>query len=416
MAKKFLVYWLQVDDDPHEWQGNVMGSITGRRQGLRWIALLAALVSPWIPAVTAAPSHALTGHGGRSVLVIAHRGASGYLPEHTLAAYEAAIGMGADFIEPDVVMTKDGVLVARHEVNITETTDVARHPEFSARRTMKLIDGLAEEGWFVDDFTLQELKTLRARQRLAFRSSRFDGRFTIPTLEEIIALVQHTGRRVGLYIELKHPSYFLGHGLPVDQALLEVLARHGYREARDPVFIQCFEVGLLKALHQRTMLRLIQLVDALGVKPDGTIIPTRPYDFVLSGDHRTTADLLTPAGLAEMAGYAAGIGPYKRYVISARGTDGDGDGQNDDINHDAMVDEADTVTMPPTTLVGDAHRAGLLVHVWTMRSEGRYLPADYGGNPLNEYLQFLELGVDGFFADYPDQAHSARLIWQQLAD
>ena len=411
-----LMEWIMGDAD--EGQGIAMVSRMSGRQMMQWFAVFLPLelVLSLILGVMSVSAQAARGHSGHAVLVIAHRGASGYLPEHTLAAYEAAIGMGADYIEPDVVMTKDGVLVARHEVNITETTDVADHPEFAQRRTVKHIDGVAEEGWFVDDFTLEELRTLRARQRLAFRPTSFDGRFDIPTLEEIIALVQRAGRRVGLYIEIKHPSYFLSQGLAVDQRLLDVLARHGYRDARDPVFIQCFEVGMLKALHQRTKLRLVQLVDAAGVEPDGTVIPTRPYDFVLAGDPRTTADLLTPQGLTEMATYATGVGPYKRYVVSTRGTDADGDGQNDDINHDAAVDEADTITLPPSTLVQDAHRAGLLVHLWTMRSEGRYLPADYGGNPLNEYLQFFELGVDGVFADFPDQAHSARLIWQQTTD
>jgi glycerophosphoryl diester phosphodiesterase len=312
-------------------------------------------------------------------LVIAHRGASGYLPEHTLAAYELAVEQGADYIEPDLVITRDGVLIARHENEIGETTDAGtRYPE---RRTTKLVDGEEVTGWFAEDFSLAEIKTLRARERLAFRSQARNGEFEVPTFEEILDLVarlerQH-GRRIGLYPETKHPSYLRRIGLPLEEPLLAALHGQGYRTAGDPVFIQSFEVGNLRDLHSRTGLRLIQLLDETGA----------PWDFEASGDPRTYADMATPAGLREIASYAAGIGPHKRLIVPQ---------------------DAGGRLASPTTLVADAHAAGLQVHPWTFRNEALFLHRDYAGNPLAELRQFQDLGVDGVFADFPDVAVRAR--------
>lgn len=312
-------------------------------------------------------------------IVIAHRGASGYLPEHTLAAYELAVEQGADYIEPDLVITGDGVLVARHENEIGETTDVAaRYPE---RQTTRLVDGERVTGWFAEDFTLAEIKTLRARERLPYRSQARNGEFEVPTFEEILDLAarlerQH-GRRIGLYPETKHPSYFRGIGLPLEEPLLEALHRRGYRSADDPVFIQSFEVGNLRDLRGRTGLRLIQLLDEKGA----------PWDLVASEDARTYADLATPAGLREIASYAAGIGPHKRLIVPQDPAGGLGS---------------------PTTLVSDAQAAGLAVHPWTFRNEALFLHRDYAGDPLAELRQFMALGVDGVFADFPDVAVRAR--------
>jgi glycerophosphoryl diester phosphodiesterase len=331
--------------------------------------------------------------GSENPIVIAHRGASGHRPEHTLAAYRLAIEQGADFIEPDLVATRDGVLVARHENEISSTTDVADHPELADRRATKSIDGQEVGGWFTEDFTLAELKTLRARERLPeLRTTEFDGRFEIPTLEEVLDLLDEvngrsaSGRRtVGVYPETKHPSYFAGIGLGLEEPLVEALHQHGWRNPEDPVFIQSFEVGNLKRLHRMTRLPLVQLVAASG----------RPSDLARSGDSRTYADLVTPAGLAEIATYARGVGPHKRLVLSPddRGRLG-----------------------PPTSLVGDAHRAGLLVHVYTLRAENAHLPAslrrgdapDDDGDMRAEALSFLEAGVDGFFTDHPERGVSAR--------
>jgi glycerophosphoryl diester phosphodiesterase len=351
---------------------------------------------------------------GKLPLITGHRGASGYLPEHTLAAYRLAISQGADFIEPDLVSTKDGVLIARHEVNITETTDVAQHPEFAARRTSKTIDGITEEGWFADDFTLAEIKTLRAKQRLAFRPADFDGLYRVPTLQEVIDLAKSQTRRtkriIGIYPETKHPSYHQSVGLGLEPALLAVLQKNGLNDRAAPVFIQSFETANLKALRKLTQVRLIQLVDAFDVNLDGTLIPGQPYDFVLGGDPRTNADLLTPAGLAEIATYADGVSPWKRYIVSVKGSDANGDGQADDINGDGAVNDADKTLLPATQIITNAHAAGLLVHTWTFRNEGRYLSSGYQGNPVLEYLQFFCLGVDAVFSDFPDTAVTARKL------
>lgn len=314
-------------------------------------------------------------------LIIAHRGASGERPEHTLASYERAIDQGADYIEPDLVLTKDGVLVARHENEIGGTTDVADHPEFADRKTTKTIDGMAMTGWFTEDFTLAELRTLRTRERLPDlrpANVRFNDLYLIPTFEEILKLVrakeaeQH--RRIGLYPETKHPSYFAGIGLPHQQALLDLLGKYGYSNADDPVFIQSFEVGNLKALHAATRLRLIQLVDAEGGPADepGT----------------TYADMMTVSGLEAIAGYATGIGPSAAMVLASEGA---------------------------TALVGRAHDAGLQVHIWTLRMENSFLPDQYqrpddpqGRGDFAGYVQAIAAtGVDGIFSDFPGQARAA---------
>ncbi len=313
--------------------------------------------------------------------MIAHRGASGYRPEHTLAAYELAIAQGADFLEPDLVATGDGVLIARHENEISGTTDVAARPEFAGRRRTKEIDGAEVTGWFSEDFTLAEIRTLRARERLPFRCQEHNGRFEVPTFAEVLALAgkasEATGRTIGVYPETKHPSYFRALGLPLEEPLLAALEAAGYRGRTAPVFVQSFEVANLQALRRRTDLPLIQLLEAAG----------QPWDFRAAGDPRTYDDLATPAGLAAIAAYADGIGPDKRLIVP-RGPDGS--------------------LGPPTSLVADAHAAGLRVHPWTFRADAAFLPAEYGGDGEQEIRQFFELGVDGLFTDFPDLAVRAR--------
>lgn len=331
---------------------------------------------PLLPAALRALQAALTLVGP---IVIAHRGASGYRPEHTLEAYALAIAQGADYIEPDLVITRDGVLVARHENEIGSTTDVAER--FPERRTVKTIDGKRVEGWFTEDFTLAEIRTLRARERLPCRSQEFDGQFLVPTFDEVLALARQasreTGRTIGVYPETKHPSYFRSIGLPLEEPLLETLRRHGWEHAGAPVFIQSFEVANLRALRMMTNVRLVQLLDREGA----------PWDWASGGDRRNYADLATPTGLGEIATYAAGIGPHKA-MVQPVGPDGQAG--------------------PPTRLVRDAHAAGLLVHPWTFRSDEGCLPSDYRGDPASEIRRFLELGVDGVFADFPDVAVAAR--------
>jgi glycerophosphoryl diester phosphodiesterase len=347
--------------------------------------------------------------GGKTPIVIGHRGASGELPEHTLGAYKLAIERGADFIEPDLVATKDGVLIARHEPNLINTTDVANRPEFANRKTTKIVDGFPEEGFFASDFTLAEIKTLRAIMPQGYRTQVFNGLYEIPTLEEIINLVKQTeadtGKKIGIYPETKHPTYHDQLGLSLEEPLLATLQKTGFTDP-SRVFIQSFEVSNLKELNQKTNIPLIQLLDAYDVNLiDGSLIELppydKPYDFTVSGDKRKYSDLRTPEGLKEIATYADGIGPWKRMIVSVKGVDANNDGVIDDVNKDGVVNDADTTTLPPTSLVRDAHAAGLLVHPYTFRNEGRFLASDYNGNPAEEFKQFINLGVDGYFTDFP---------------
>ena len=309
-------------------------------------------------------------------IVIAHRGASGERPEHTLAAYELAIAQGADVIEPDLVPTNDDVLVARHENEIGGTTDIAAHPEFADRRATKLIDGQTVTGWFTEDFTFAELKTLRARERLPELrpgNTAYDGRETIPTLDEVIALAKRRsaelGRTIAVYPETKHPTYFADIGHPTDALLVRALDAAGWRTADAPVFVQSFEVANLKRLAGMTGVRLIQLMDATGGPADGA---TPSY-----------AAMTTPAGLRAVARYAWGIGPNKA-MLGAR------------------------------ALVRDAHAAGLRVHPWTFRAENRFLAVPFRregaahGDLAGEIAAALRLGIDGFFTDFPAIGVAAR--------
>ncbi|MCX8115155.1 MAG: glycerophosphodiester phosphodiesterase [Burkholderiaceae bacterium] len=388
----------------------------------RLTAVLLLAVSPMTIDITHAQGRAgeSARGGARPVpLVIAHRGASGYLPEHTLEGYALAIELGADYIEPDLVATKDGVLIARHEPNLIATTDVAARPEFASRKRKAIVDGVEEEGFFASDFTLAEIKTLRAIQPLAERDQSFNGRFAIPTFAEILDLVRRKsaehGRAIGVYPETKHPTYHRNLGLALEDRVLDELTRAGMNHRGAPVFIQSFEVSNLQYLRTRTRVQLVQLIDGDSVANDGTVTLAppfdKPYDFAVRGDPRTFKDLLTPAGLREIATYADGIGPWKPYLISSRCTDANNDGQCDDINGDGRVDEADRTLLAPTTVVADAHAAGLLVHPFTFRNEQRRLAKDYAGNPVNEYLKFCELGVDGLFSDFTDTARSARFMY-----
>ncbi|HVD15061.1 MAG TPA: glycerophosphodiester phosphodiesterase [Actinomycetota bacterium] len=354
-------------------------------------ALLILLVVPATVAGAVPDREATASHGHRAPIVIGHRGASGYRPEHTLASYQLAIDMGADYIEPDLVSTKDGVLVARHENDISGTTDVASHPEFAGRKATKTIDGLPVTGWFTEDFTLAELRTLRAKERLPDlrrTNTAFDGLYQIPTLDEVIALAKR--RKVGIYPETKHPTYFDSVGLSLEEPLVAALRRAGLDRPRSAVFIQSFEVGNLRQLNGLTRVPLVQLLDATG----------KPYDFTVSGDPRTYADLATPEGLAEIATYADGVGVNKNLIVPR---------------------DAQNRLGQPTGLVRDAHQAGLIVHGWTFRRENSFLPEDFrAGNPASDvYLAatgdfpaelrlFYGLGVDGVFSDNPDVAVAVR--------
>ena len=331
--------------------------------------------------------------GPAGTLVIGHRGASGYRPEHTLASYELAARLGADFMEPDVVVTKDGVLVCRHEPEIGGTTDVASHPEFAARRVTKTLDGVAVTGWWAEDFTLAELNTLRAVERLpAIRQENtlYDGRFGIPTLQQVLDLrkdlSRKLGREIGVYPETKHPTYFQKAGLALEGRLLGLLRRNGLNRGDAPIIVQSFEttnLQMLRELGLRT--RVVQLFGASGA----------PYDLVSTGDPRTYADLATPEELRRIARYGDGIGPDKSLVIPRR---------------------ADGSLGSPTKLVDNAHTAGLVVHPYTFRAENTFLPVDMRrgtadadfGRAIDEQVTFLRAGIDGLFTDQADIGVIAR--------
>jgi glycerophosphoryl diester phosphodiesterase len=295
-------------------------------------------------------------------LVIGHRGASGYRPEHTLESYRLAIRLGADYIEPDLVSTRDGVLVARHENEISRTTDVASHPQFAGRRTTKIVDGAEVTGWFTEDFTLAELRALRAIERLPGvrpQNTIFDGRFTVPTFQEILDLAsaeeRRLGRPIGVYPETKHPSYFASIGLTLEEPLVRALYRNGFADHTDHILIQSFEASSLIEMSTMTDLRLIHLLEEPAADLEG------------------------------IARYAYGIGPDKALLIA------------------------------DPRMVGRAHEAGLVVHAWTFRAENQFLPPEFRigeepgqrGDVTSDYELFLDLGVDGFFTDHPDTAVAA---------
>jgi glycerophosphoryl diester phosphodiesterase len=345
--------------------------------------------------IAALASSAMAGQGGTMTplsdpIVIGHRGASGERPEHTLASYNLAIDEGADFIEPDLVLTKDNVFVARHENDITGTTDVADHPEFASRKTTRLIDGESHTGWFTEDFTLAELKTLRAKERLPQlrpANAAYDGKFDIPTLAEIIALAKkrskEVGRTIGIYPETKHPTYFASIGKPMERQLVAELKKAGWDSADAPVFIQSFEVNNLKLLHSITKIRLIQLMDSTGGPADKAA--------------PSYAAMITPEGLKQVATYAWGIGPNKDMVDKGAGE--------------------------PSALVADAHAAGLRVHVWTFRAENFFLPASLRkgidprahGDVDTAIRRQLAAGIDGFFTDFPLIGSTARNAYRANA-
>ncbi|CAL9375349.1 Glycerophosphodiester phosphodiesterase, periplasmic [Streptomyces sp. enrichment culture] len=359
-------------------------------------AVLGAGAAALGPAATAAAADGGKGSGaggGRAVLpapaVIAHRGASGYRPEHTLGAYQLALDMGADVIEQDLVPTRDGHLVCRHENDITGTTDVADHPEFAGRRTTKTVDGTEITGWFTEDFTLAELKTLRATERIPGTrpdNTLYDGRWTVPSFEEVLRWAEREGRRRGrpvwLHVETKHPSYFRALGLGLEERLAKLLRRYGRDRANSPTFLQSFE--------PTSMERMSRLVRTPRVVLLWTA-DSRPWDFEQTGDPRTVADLVTPEGLEWISGFAQGVGPVLDLVIPRR---------------------ADGRLGEPTTLVRDAHARGLLLHPYTMRNENRFLPADFHrgtdpdayGDAFGALRAYFETGIDGIFADQPDTA------------
>ncbi|MEA5359554.1 glycerophosphodiester phosphodiesterase [Amycolatopsis sp., V23-08] len=328
------------------------------------------------------------GRGHDDPVIIGHRGAPGYRPEHTLASYELAYRMGVSWVDVDLVPTKDGQLVARHEPEIGGTTDVAKHPEFANRKKTLVIDGVSTTGWFTQDFTLAELKTLRAVERIPANrphNTLYNGRYQIASFQEVLDLTKRLGkelhRTLGTYPEVKHSTFFQSIGNPVEPKLVSALKKNGLDRPDAPAIIQSFEVSNLIALHKQVRTPLLQLTSASGA----------PADFVASGDKRTYADLVTASGLREVAKYAKYLGPDKAQIIP--------------------LDAAGNLTKP-SSIVADAHKAGLKVQPYTFRNENPFLPAnlrssaepDAYGDVFTEEAAFLKAGVDGFFADQADTA------------
>jgi glycerophosphoryl diester phosphodiesterase len=329
---------------------------------------------------------------GRRPLIVAHRGASGYRPEHTLAAFALAIEQGAEFIEPDLVATKDGHLIARHEPLLDATTDVARRSEFASRKSTKHLDGKPVTGYFASDFTLEEIKRLRAIQPNPARSNEYDGRYEIPSFDEILELVAREGRThkrpIGLYPETKHPAFHVAIGLPLEDRLLEALRRAGLDHADAAVFIQSFESANLQYLRTQTRVKLVQLFDDNIVQYDSTgtrVAAVRPLHF---GDPRGA---ILPRNMADISKYADAVGPWKRHILRDVGA----------------------AKLLQTNLVERAHSVGLHVHTYTFRNEAATLAPQYAKDPVKEYQQFFALGVDGVFTDFPDTALKARETIQE---
>lgn len=327
---------------------------------------------------------------GAPPIVIAHRGASGYRPEHTIASYQLAIEFGADYIEPDLVATRDGQLIARHEPLLDDTTDVKSRPEFASRHSTKTLDGKEVTGFFASDFTLAEIRQLRAVQPNPARSKDFDGKLNVPTFEEILDLVQQEsakrGRRIGIYPETKHPAFHLALQLPLEDRLLDALQQRGLNQAGRPIFIQSFESANLQYLRSRTELPLVQLMDEGSLIYDASGVRVVSVNIPDYGDRRGAKG---PASLADVAKYANAIGPWKRQILR-------------DVGKPSLL---------TTTVIEQAHEAGLRVHTYTFRNEPDTLAPEYRNDPLNEYQRFYELGIDGVFSDFSDTALKARATW-----
>jgi glycerophosphoryl diester phosphodiesterase len=381
------------------------------------IGLMALAVAAGCSSMSPLPLHPQT-LDGRAPLVIAHRGASGYLPENTAEAYQRAIDLGADAIELDLISTKDGELIASHYPNLAVTTDVASRPEFASRRRENWpVDGELQSGWFAHDFTLAEIRTLGVIATDPERPQQYNGKFEMVTLQEVIDLVKAEsrtrGRVIVIYPETKNPTYHRDLALPLEDKLISAIRAAGWNSKTAPVFVQSFEPGSLKEMRAKGLdVRMVQLIDADGydfATGELTYEPPfhRPYDWEKSGDHRLFNDMVTPAGLAEIKTYADGIGPWKPYIVPVKGQLDDA-GNLQDMNGDGSVDLRDAVTGSPTSLIEDAHKLGLFVHAFTFRNESRYLAHSYLGDPRAELVQFFRLGVDGVFSEFPDVAVAAR--------
>ncbi|TDH65866.1 hypothetical protein CCR75_007202 [Bremia lactucae] len=351
--------------------------------------------------------------------ITGHRGAPGYLPDHTIPGYSLAIEFGVDVIEPDLVSTKDGVLIVRHEPYIDGTTNVADHPEFADRRTTKVLDGIRIKRYFVCDFSLAEIKTLRAVQPLPERDQSFNGLYEIPTFEEVIQLAQRKSaeynRTIAIYPEVKHSSFHKSLGLSIENTMLELLTEYGWNHADAPVLIQSFETESLRELNEVTDVTLVQLIDGYDNDPlTGEVLFTAPYDWLLINRTEDWIDLTSHAGLVEVSTYADIISVWKRYLLKAVAIKVDAAGNTVDSNGDGLISDADYTVSVNAGLIKKAHAVGLKVHTWTMRDENHRLAMNYGGNATLEYLDLFDMGVDGLFSDNCKVSVLARDAWLAL--
>ena len=352
---------------------------------------------------------------GAPPLIIGHRGLPGLYPEEVIAGYQAAISGGTDALELDLQSSSDGVLFACHNVYLSDTTDVAKHPEFASRRKTRMVDGVATgPDWYISDFTAAELKTLRVRQPIATRSKQYDGLYPMATFQEIVdlakrAMAAHSGRRIHVYPETKNPLYQRQLGRPLEEKLLAMLTKEGWNTPDAPVFVQSFDPASLKLMRKLGLkTKVVQLIDGTDIDyRSGAITYTspdtaKPFSWLQAGDPRTFAAMVTAAGLAEIKTYADGIGPWKPYILPARGVDAAGN---------PVTALAEASNMPPTSLIADAHNAGLFVHAYTFRDESQHLTRTYHRDPKAEYHAYFSLGVDGVFTDFSTTARSALTDW-----
>jgi glycerophosphoryl diester phosphodiesterase len=353
--------------------------------------------------------------GGNPPLIIGHRGLPGLYPEEVIAGYRAAIAAGTDALELDLQSSSDGVLFACHNVFLSDTTDVAEHPEFALRKKSRLVDGVSTgPEWYISDFSAAELKTLRVKQPIAARSKQYDGQYPMATFQEILDLARssmaaNSRRRINVYPETKNPLYQRQLGLPLEETLLAMLTKEGWNTADSPVFVQSFEPASLKLMRKLGLkTKVVQLIDGAGVDyKTGSITyespdSAKPFSWLLARDPRTFAAMITPAGLAEIKTYADGIGPWKFYILPAQGRDAAG-------NAVMALDEASN--MAPSSLIVDAHHAGLFVHPYTFRDEAENLTKTYNGDPKAEYKAYFDLGADGIFSDFSTTGRVALTEW-----
>jgi glycerophosphoryl diester phosphodiesterase len=368
-----------------------------------------------LSACASQPSVTMKTLDGNPPLIIGHRGLPGLYPEEVIAGYRAAIAAGTDALELDLQSSSDGVLFACHNVFLSDTTDVADHPEFASRKKSRLVDGVnTGPEWYISDFSAAELKTLRVKQPLAGRSKQYDGQYRLATFQEILdlaksAMAADSRHRINVYPETKNALYQRQLGLPLEETLLAMLAKEGWNTADSPVFVQSFEPASLKLMRKLGLkTKVVQLIDGAGIDyKTGSITydspdSAKPFSWLQAHDPRTFAAMITPAGLAEIKTYADGIGPWKFYILPAQGRDAAG-------NAVKALDQA--ANMAPSSLIADAHKAGLFVHPFTFRDEAEYLTKTYNGHPKAEYKAYFALGVDGVFTDFSTTGRVALTEW-----